>query len=284
MLLIGEYAVLEGGPAVLMTLRCRLSVTVAPSEKLHISSDRFGTYEEGAGDKPAHARLVENVISRFYATYGFPARAWRITITSDIPPTYGFGSSAALVAALVRALCRASGKAEDFTPMFATAHAALLDTFGRGSGADLAAALADHPFVLFNPAEKTAEPFTLPFAVQAIYTGYKTPTPVLLKQVRAELPEEKWAATTASMRRCAEAFIAAPTLEKIEEYQSYMTALGVTCDACARAIGAFTAQGITAKISGSGRGDCVVGFSVAPTAVKVEPPLEFIPHEDLRAS
>jgi mevalonate kinase len=203
----------------------------------------------------------------------------RIDISSDIPPTYGFGSSAALVAALVKA---AHG-GKNFTEMFGIGHAAILKTFGRGSGADLAAALADRPFIVFDPAARTARDFDLPFSVQAVYTGYKTPTPEAISRVRARLDDAAWKAVTAKMRDCVERFIAAPAPELVAEYQGYMDALGVTCDATRRALDLFAGSGAAAKISGAGLGDCVVGFSAAPVVLDVSPPLEFLSREALCA-
>lgn len=275
MILMGEYAVLEGSRAVLMTLKNRLSVTLAAAEVQRITSDRFGEYTGGA--KPQHVVLCENVLARF------PETPFHIDIRSDIPPTYGFGSSAALVAALVKALCRFYKREENFREMFEAGHAAILDTFGRGSGADLAAALADRPFVVFDPIAKTAAPFAMPFAVQAIYTGYKTPTPEVLRRITAEVREDKWHDIMAKMKSCAASFIAAPSEALVREYQTYMDALGVTCPASRAALDAFSAQGVAAKISGSGRGDCIVGFSARPVAVNVDAPLEFLAQRDLRA-
>ena len=62
--LMGEYAVLEGGRAVLMTLRHRLRVSITPAESFRVTSDRFGVYA-GEGGKPQHVALCENVLRHF---------------------------------------------------------------------------------------------------------------------------------------------------------------------------------------------------------------------------
>jgi mevalonate kinase len=272
MILMGEYAVLEGAPAVLMTLGRRLSVSVLPSSVTRIVSDRFGVYEEG-GAVPDFARLVLNTL----AAAGISAPV-EISIESAIPTMYGFGSSAALVAALVKALLQGAA----FDDLFATGHAAIIKTFGRGSGADLAASLIDAPFVRFQQGQ--AEAFALPFAVQAIYTGYKTPTPQVLADVRARVGEGEWARVLQAMRVSAEAFVRAPTVEGIAEYQRLMDALGVTCDRTRAALDAFSSRGIAAKISGSGLGDCVAGFSdEAVDGIEVQAPLEFLHARELVA-
>lgn len=263
MILMGEYAVLEGSRAVMMTLKKRLTVTLTPSDSLKIRSDRFGFYE--GGERPPHVKLIANVLSQF------GDENFEIDIVSDIPATYGFGSSAALVAALVKA----RGGDMGFTEGFTRGHRAILDTHGRGSGADLAAALADQPFVIFDPQNKTAEKFDMPFTVQAIYTGYKTPTPEVLKRV-------SYQGKTRAMQGLVEAFIEEPDASSILAYQTEMTALGVVCEKTQRALDAFAAAGCAAKISGSGLGDCVVGFSGTALAVPVAPPLEFIPAGDLQ--
>jgi mevalonate kinase len=283
MILMGEYAVLEGSRAVLMTLQHRLRVTVTPSATPFITSDRFGRYTAGETPKPPHAVLCGNVLDLFCKHYGLQRPALHIDIVSAISPTYGFGSSAALVAALVKSLHRYFRQHEEFGTMFTIGHRAILDTFGRGSGADLAASLADQPFVVFDPGAKEASSFGVPFTVQAVYTGYKTPTPEVLKQIRAEVPQKDWADITRKMTGCADRFIAAPSFDAVREYQGYMETLGVACPACREAVEAFSAQGVAAKISGSGRGDCVVGVAGSPVAVSVSPPLVFLSAQELRA-
>ncbi len=281
MILLGEYAVLEGARAVLMTLKHRLRVRLAPADQLKIFSDRFGNYT-GDGPKPQHVVLIENVLEKFFAAQALASRGFHVDIQSDIPPTYGFGSSAALVAAVVKVLCDGFQIKLDFKDMFTIGHGAILETFKRGSGADLAAALADMPFLVFDPMRKSVMPFDMPFGVQAIYTGYKTPTPVVLQQVREAVSPAEWIDVTEKMKDCVDRFIAAPSVDGVREYQSYMDSLGVTCAECRQAIDAFSACGIAAKISGSGRGDCIVGFSQTPVAVNVNAPLEFLAQQDLQ--
>lgn len=269
MILMGEYAVVEGARAVMMTLKKRLTVTLTPSSSLSgrglsVVSDRFGTYD--GGERPPHVALIANVLAEF------GGEDFHVNITSDIPATYGFGSSAALVAALVRAR---GGDDLPFAEAFTRGHRAILKTHGRGSGADLAAALADRPFVVFDPAMKSAADFSMPFTVQAIYTGYKTPTPEVLKRVNYQ-------GKTGAMRDVVEAFIVRPEVGLIRRYQAEMAALGVVCDKTQQALEAFEAAGCVPKISGSGLGDCVVGFSAGPVKVGVALPLEFIPAEDLQ--
>src|SRR5690606_37779808 len=106
MILMGEYAVLEGARAVLMTLRHRLRVTLTQSGCFEVLSDKFPPYRAAPtkGGKPAHVLLCENVLG------GLPPL--RVEVSSDIPPTYGFASSAAFVAALLKALFRLQGREE----------------------------------------------------------------------------------------------------------------------------------------------------------------------------
>ncbi|MDD9899415.1 MAG: hypothetical protein OXT65_00360 [Alphaproteobacteria bacterium] len=277
MILMGEYAVLEGAPAVLMTLRHRLKVKVSKSDIFEIYSDAFGVWRGGGAVQP-HVALCRNVLENC----GYH-NALRIDITSDIPPTYGFGSSAALVAALVKALYALQGKTADFTAMFSAGHAAILATHGRGSGADLAAALADMPFVVFDPQEKTVQPFDMAFCVQAIYTGYKTPTPQVLEKVYATVAANDRAAIMADMAACVRAFITTPNVDSIRQYQSCMSRLEVICPATQSALALLEENGTAAKISGSGLGDCVVGFSAAPVEISPPPPLEFLAQKALCA-
>jgi mevalonate kinase len=284
MILFGEYAVLEGARALLMTLKHRLRVRIAAAQSLRIISDRFGVYEgsDRASD-PQHVTLCKNVLLHFFDFYGIKPESFVINILSDIPPTYGFASSAALTAAMVKALHLFYKKGAEFKDVFTIGHRAIVDTFQRGSGADLAAALADLPFLVFDPVQKSIAPFDMPFCVQAIYTGYKTPTPVVLKQVQDSISPTRWREVTQKMTACIDRFILEPSLGDIRVYQSYMDDLGVTCAACRQALDVFSLQGAVAKISGSGRGDCVVGFSKDPVIALVAAPLEFLSQRDLQS-
>ncbi len=273
---MGEFAVLEGSRAILMTLKHRLRVRLAPAEKFGVTSDRFGAYEEGQGEEPPHVALCRHVLSGF-------SNKVHVDIQSDIPVTYGFGSSAALVAALTKAVFKASDRPETFREMFEMGHRAILKVFGRGSGADLAAALSDIPFLVFDPLEKSVRPFDMPFVVQAIYTGYKTPTPQVLKEVREQVPEDEWKKITGEMKTCVDLFIEKPTLAGIRSYQKQMDALHVTCDKCQQALEIFYKQGVVAKISGSGRGDCVAGFAEEPANIDVPSSMTFLSVKDLQA-
>ena len=288
--LMGEYAVLEGGRAVLMTLRHRLRVSITPAESFRVTSDRFGVYA-GEGGKPQHVVLCENILRRFLM-YRHPRASGgdaentriHISITSAIPPDLGFASSGALVGALTKALFRAFDMAENFIDMFAIGHAAIHDTFGRGSGADVAAALADMPFLVFDPQSCTVAPFTPPFVVQAVYTGYKTTTPAVLKRVHEMVSPLQWAEVIAKMKTCTDTFIAVPSMKGVEEYQGYMNTLGVTCESSDEIIALFGARGVTAKISGAGMGDCIVGFTDTPLSVLDTPlPYRFLPQKELQA-
>lgn len=273
-MICGEHAVVYGHPAIVCAVDARVRVTLAPATDgaIHIYS-ALGEYHAPAGLLHADTRLkfVIACLERYPAS-----GALRLEIVSDIDPTLGLGSSAAVTVATLAALARHGGHDEDAQTLHAQALAIIRSLQRRGSGADLAASLTggmihyqNLPTVRFSALPLPPDPVSLRYA------GYKTPTGEVLAQVAArmadnpdyyqtlyaQMGETSQAAADAAHARDWPAFYAF-----LNQYQAYMQALGV-CDATQAAhIAAARAQaGVhAAKISGSGLGDCILAFAATP--------------------
>ena len=151
--LIGEYAVLDGAPALLTAVDRRVRVTLAPSARWRISAPNLGLEEITlAADACLPAGIDDRtrtrpVSSTPYAptlpnTSACPARRRSPSTATICPrrPQAGPGSSAAVAAALTRALAHAAGAAlaTDALAQLVGAPGALNSA---GSGGDVAAAV-----------------------------------------------------------------------------------------------------------------------------------------------
>jgi phosphomevalonate kinase len=159
--LAGEYAVLQGAPAISMAVDCRARVTVeSTGDDWHsvvspgvADTARFRGVERGAvewgGDErvnPDH-KLLEHV---WRLTQALPSQGLALTLDTrrffdpESSLKLGFGSSSALATALTAALARAgcteAGGSPDICAMATRAHLSFQD--GRGSGVDVATAVS----------------------------------------------------------------------------------------------------------------------------------------------
>ncbi|SFR20205.1 mevalonate kinase family protein [Poseidonocella sedimentorum] len=286
-MITGEHAVVYGHSAIVAAIDQRITVELLPQPgpEIDIASDiappLFARLDALPHGGPY--RFVLAAIAGFAAD--LPGGV-SLRIRSEIDPTLGLGSSAAVTIATLGALARYA----DHTPddLHTRALGIIRALQGRGSGADLASSLTGGMISYRAPeaggpaAKITALPAPPPLSLR--YAGYKTPTADVLALVaaRMEAEPERYRALYAQMGAAAETAIAAATAQdwpalaaSLQRYQTYMEALGV-CDETLGALirGAIAHPGtIAAKISGSGLGDCVValgqtppGFAPAPLA------------------
>ena len=273
LILTGEYAVLDGAPAVVIAVDRRVTARVgahavaAPSEFL--------------------AAVIRELVMRFGETCPSVAVARAIVVDSRAffadQRKLGLGSSAAVtVAATARALAE-RGPMLDRAEVFAlamAAHAAAQGARGaRGSGADIAAAVHGGAIV-FTAGVATPHRWPAGVTILPFFTGDSADTATLVAQVaaaRAARPAEVSAALAAIAAASAAASLAlsasslaAPALlaalrlaaAAIERLAlATRVALVPPCVTAARA--AMVGLGGTAKTTGAGGGD--VAIAVIPT-------------------
>jgi phosphomevalonate kinase len=150
--LCGEYAVLDGAPAIVTAVDCRARVSarkidgpdhqlVAPgmiNDKLRFRRETDGNFSWSAG----RYRLVEEIFETLGKTR-MPPLALHLDTREFRDPAsgkkLGFGSSAALSAALVAALDKLFDMQLDVVAVASRAHRAYQS--GQGSGVDIAASI-----------------------------------------------------------------------------------------------------------------------------------------------
>ena len=270
LMLMGEHAVLQGYPAIVAAIDQRLQVHLTPrSDDQIYAKSNLGTYQGCLSDLPTdHTwRFVIATIQHFLSqlTHGIG-----ITIESEINSTIGFGSSAALVVALTKALAIATDTPLDNIALTTLARQLIRDVQGRGSGSDVAASVFGG-VVYYHPDTDTVTPIDYLPNIVAVYSGYKTPTPEVIatvmqrvtddpahyQRVFADIGTATEQGKQALLNRDLTAFA-----DALQTNQNLMTELGV-CDDTLQAIIDTLQQHpaiLAAKISGSGLGDCVIGL------------------------
>lgn len=294
-MITGEHAVVYGHPAIVCAIEQRVTVRLTPLDapELHIASeiapDAQFDLAQLPQDGPYRFVLRAVALYRDQLPHGL-----RLNITSQIDPTLGLGSSAAVTIATLGALTHLTGGKAD---LHTQALGIIRAIQGRGSGADLAASLHGGmigyqlPQTLLGgvpPKGAAAQitPLPSPPQLSLRYAGYKTPTAEVLAKIAAQMQghEARFtrlytrmghsarAATDAALARDWDSFA-----EHLQDYQSMMEELGVSDPTLDQIIADAVAHPgvMAAKISGSGLGDCVVAlgdvapeFRAAPLAVK----------------
>ncbi|WP_160326961.1 mevalonate kinase [Thiomicrospira sp. XS5] len=282
-MLMGEHSVVAGEKAIACGLNQRLHIEWQgrADRKIHIFSE-LGDYETHLDNLGDHPKLTWVLAAlRHYQpslTHGLT-----LTIQSDFKSTLGLGSSAALLAALLGGLDAITGQTPDFQQRFQTGLHLIHSLQGRGSGTDLAASLTGG-VVLFDPQAQTVESLTSHLALTLVYCGYKTPTAEVLQKVADDWQHQPdlLAALYRLMGQTTEAAYLALQNDNstefyrlVNSYQGLMDALGVNDPVLSDLVYRLRQDtGIAAsKISGSGLGDCALGFGQLSSALPGFDPL-----------
>jgi len=201
------------------------------------------------------------------------ATGFDLTITSEINPTLGLGSSAAVTVATLGALLRYQAKTT--SDVHAQALSIVQEIQGRGSGADLAASFQGGMLAYQALPSPVLCPLPNPPQLSLRYCGYKTPTADVLKQIATRMVGQEAYFKALFEKMGAESDIAVEAAERTDwagfaqsltAYQTLMEELGVCDDRLAQIISDARADDavLAAKISGSGLGDCVVALGQTP--------------------
>jgi phosphomevalonate kinase len=269
-ILCGEYAVLDGAPAVVVAV------------------DRAVTARFGPGGTPSPFVTEALAAAGRALERDFPAEVCLdSTALYDGERKLGFGSSAAVTVATVGLCFAAAGRplAGEERRVFTLADEAHARAQGtRGSGIDVAAAVWGGVLAFRRaPAGAEVTPLTLPTGLRLTfaYTGRPASTPELVGRVRAlgERDPARHAVLIDRLRTLATAFSAAlgagdkvALLAAAAAYGDAMAALGESADAPIvtdelRALaGIARRHGGAGKPSGAGGGDLGVVFTLGEEA------------------
>ena len=298
LVLTGEYAVLEGAPAVVLALDRRAVVTLSDSgdASFHIDAPTLDIHDacgqlSDAGQmhwknldqtRSAQLTLVSAVIEA--TAVGGPLQPFRATLDTHVffstdatHSKWGLGSSAALTVALAGALHEHNQRAKPTLTELLGAHRRV--QHGRGSGLDIATGLSGGALVYrLRDNQPDITPVTWPTSLHlaCIWSGRSASTSALLQQLAAwrERAPAAYVTLMKELGSGAEAAASAISagdvatlLETASAYANTLDRLGqasgldIVCSEH-RAIAAIAAScGVVYKTSGAGGGDIGVALS-----------------------
>ncbi|MCB1070304.1 MAG: GHMP kinase [Kiritimatiellae bacterium] len=271
LMLLGEHAVLDGHPAVVAAINQRITVHVSRRADRDVGIvSGLGVFEGSldALSRDPRFRFVHASLNRFWPNLD---TGILVEIESPLSATKGFGTSAAVTVALMSALRSLAAITLPHREQLQEALSVIHAVQGRGSGADAAASLLGG-IVEHRTAPLAARVLNRdPLALTAVYCGYKTPTPEVIRLVQerfAERPADKAAlfqAMGALASEGAKAFAdkdLAAAGACMRQSQTILDALGLSTPELADILRLLEQSSAIdgAKISGSGLGDCAVGL------------------------
>lgn len=273
LMIAGEHAVLHGQPAIVCAIDRRITVSLFPREDEGVRIESaLGEYEAARQElrEDERFRFVLHVLKQYV---WFVPSGFTLKIDSQFSDKIGFGSSAAVTAAVTAVMMKFADGACDRHRVFERSLATIREVQGRGSGSDLAASVYGGT-LRYKAVTREIDPLPLTGPLTAVYCGYKRRTPEVIAQVA-----ECWKNDLAGLEKlymeigaCVDAAAGALRGNNRAEFaaalkrnQELMDRLGVNTPELREIIGALNDDpGICgAKISGSGLGDCAVGIGRA---------------------
>ena len=271
LMLLGEYAVLHGKPALVCAVDKRIHVTLTPNsdDTIEIYSDTHGQYQTNLSQLTIE-KPFQYVLGALKQYEGKMRRGCRIDIRADFSDQIGFGSSAAVTVATLATL--AAWQRTKMTPqdLLRQGRMAVRTVQGVGSGADVAASVYGG-IVGYQMQPLAAERIAITHPIIALYAGFKTPTTEAIKQVQTRFAPhpEVFRHLCHAIGQCAQEGIAYARKQDWQALgaimniqQGLMESLCVSLPMMRDMIDHLRKQPqiVGAKISGSGMGDCVVAL------------------------
>ncbi len=269
MMIMGEHAVLSGYQAIVCAVKKRIYLELTPlsSTQIIITDTRLGTFtttlQELKVEDPFKFVLCAIDVCKDKIQSGFT-----LEINAEFSSVLGLGSSAAVTVATIGIINHWLNLGFSDDEILKLAKQVLLNVQGAGSGADLAASLYGG-VVAYSLDTLTKLP-SIP-DLTAIYCGYKTPTPEVIRLIQAQKIHDpvKFEGIYEKMNECA--LVAIDAIKRAN--WQVLGALFAIHHKLQRELGTSNADMeylVTlleeqphiygAKISGAGLGDCVIGL------------------------
>ncbi len=271
LMLLGEYAVLQGKQALVCAIDKRITVTLTPltDKQIEIQSPLYGSYTTDLNtleiQKPF--QFVLAALKQYQIKL---KQGCRLEITSDFSDNMGLGSSAAVTVATLAAVVSWLNIRLSPLDLVRQARIVIRTVQGVGSGADVAASVYGG-IVGYQTQPFFAEKFSVTHPLTVMYAGFKTSTADAIKHVQTYFSpySHLFRHLNNSIGQCAVEgvqLVRRQDWRKLGEMmniqQGMMESLGVSTSLLGDMINDLRKQeGILgAKISGAGLGDCIIGL------------------------
>ncbi len=278
LLLLGDHAVVYGYPSLVTSVNQRLHLTATllddalfrlDAPDVGISNYSKTMHEVGTGEVSKGASYIEQGLVNFLLKYQFKGGV-AIKTHSEFSSQYGFGSSSASIVCLIKALAVLTGVHLNNKELFDLSYKTLIDVAGIGSGFDLAAAIYGGIIYYVTPG-KIIEPVQSEgLSLVVGYTGVKVNTASVVREV-AQLRKDKPDFVNQQFQRSEECVHSAKKaiaekdwpllgnlLDKNQTALEKLTVSSSKLDSLIKAAREAGAYG--AKLSGAGRGDCMIAL------------------------
>lgn len=263
LLLFGEHAVVYGYPCIVSSVSDRLTVSIEESKKSGVDIQTPGVSDQ---------RFIRASIAEFEKRFSITIDHCIISTFSEFSSSFGFGSSAAVTAATIKALALFTKKNIPLKDIFDISYAAVLSVQGVGSGFDIASSLYGGT-ILFEAGGKRIDPIPVNMPGHSFvvgYTGEKADTVAIVREV-AEKRQKYIEKVDRIFTAIGDIVLQAKkALEEGDESrvgtlmnfnQEYLRDLGVSSEKLEALIAASKNAGaLGAKLTGAGRGDCMIAL------------------------
>lgn len=278
LLLLGDHAVVYGYPLLVTSVNQRLHLKAtllndalfqleAPDVNVHNLSKTM--HEIGRGEIIKGASYIERGLINFMLKYPFKGGV-KIETQSEFSSQFGFGSSSASIVSLIKAMAVLIGVNLDNKELFDISYKTLIDVAGIGSGFDLAAAIYGGVIFYITPGKVIESVKVESLSLVVGYTGVKVNTASVVREV-AELRTQKKEFVDTQLKLIGEYVqsVKQAIMKKdwafvgslMNKNQEVLERLGVSSPKLDALIGAARKAGAYgAKLSGAGRGDCMIAL------------------------
>lgn len=272
LMLLGEFAVLNGKTALVCAIDKRIEVNLTPlhNQEIKITSE-LGTHVTTISQLKVE-KPFQFVLEAIKATA--PLKGFHLKIESQFSDKIGFGSSAAVTVATLAVIKHWLDQPLHLSELLIQARDVIRAVQGRGSGADVAASVYGGIVAYRAQPEILVEKFAFQHPLTAVYSGFKTPTPTVIQHVNERFVHfpKIHELLIESIGECADSGVAALRAKDWIHFgkmmamqQGLMESLGVSLPVLRQIVEKLQQEPtiLGAKISGSGLGDCVIGLGEA---------------------
>lgn len=280
-ILMGEHAVVHGEPSIALPFPAvEMTATVCEADgPLTIDCSYYNGI---AAEMPEILESLKTAIQSALAELQVSDKNLAISLASTIPAERGMGSSAAVSVALTRALFAYFGKPLDQATLLRLVNISEKVAHGNPSGLDAATASGDDPLFYIKGEPFEAFPLNLKAYLIVGDTGVTGQTKEAVASIAAKLdgenPQPYRDAITrlGNFAQTAKAAIEANDPQKLGQLMNQahdvLSFLDVSSPDLDRLVAAARSAGaLGAKLTGGGRGGCVIALSNSRTeAEKVE--------------